>query len=67
MGMDPTLIFCAAERRQGRDWFDYRKSMFNGLVEFAAYMLIGPVVVSTGNWSTTVGATASLTVVKVAV
>ncbi len=40
MGMDPTLVFCAAERRQGRDWFDYRGGLFNGIVEFSAYMLL---------------------------
>jgi len=39
MGIDPILIFCAAERRQGRDYFTYRNNVFNGIVEFMAYML----------------------------
>ena len=40
MGMGPVIITCAAERRQGRDFFTYRGNIFNRIVEFASYMLV---------------------------
>lgn len=39
MGMNKVLICFAAERRQGRDFFTYRDSIFGRIVEFSAYML----------------------------
>ncbi len=40
MGIGKVIICCAAERRQGRDFFTYRNSIFNRIVEFASYMLM---------------------------
>ncbi len=40
MGVDKVLICFAAERRQGRDFFGYKDSVFGRVVEFCAYMLL---------------------------